>query len=136
MTSPLAAFDRVEPFVVLAAIGSTAAAPVEVATNFSAGFVVRIELTIPNGHNGLTGIAIAQARQRQFPDRAGAYITDNARTLAFPVDDPIGSGQWSAFVYNTSQVPHNFYLRYYVLDLARTRQAGGLAVAPIDFSAG
>ena len=136
MSSLLQAFDRLEPFTVTAPIGTTAAAPSEVNTNFAQGQVVRIELVIPTGHNGLTGIAIAQAHSPIFPDRRGAFIIDNGRTLEFTPDDRIQSGQWSAFVFNTSQVPHNFYLRYYVLDANKTAALTPQAPQPIDFSRG
>lgn len=126
------AFDRLETFTVLAPTGTTPAAPQEVATRFVPGVVVGIGIIIPPGHGGSTGIALGVAHQPIIPEAKGAYLISDDEKIEWPLEGQPTSGQWSAFVYNTDSVVHNFYLRYFVVEVANAAGASSSSlVAPL-----
>lgn len=113
----------------LAPAGTLASAPLEVSTAFLPGDLVGIELNIPDGHNGLTGIRIAAAHAQVIPRTQGAWIVGNDEHLSLDTIGYPSSGAWSALVYNSDLFDHTFHLRYLVADFAYTQPPA--VVAPI-----
>ena len=72
--------------------------------------VVGIEIVIPDGVNGLAGIALASGGQRMIPENAGSWIVRNADVVRWDVDGYINTGAWQALSYNTDLFTHTFQL--------------------------
>lgn len=125
----LAAVERVKPFVVTTPAGTTAAAPLQTQLVFDPAVVVGIEILIPPGHNGLTGIAIAQAHQPVLPDDAGDFIIGDGEKIEWPLEGFLNTGNWQAFTYNTARLPHTFYVRF-LLQLIQTAAQAEPVVSP------
>lgn len=125
--------NRIEVFDVTVAAGVTATAPTETATAFASGIVTRVEITIPNGHAGLTGIRLAVAHGVVIPNNTGAWIVGNATELGYDLVGQLDSGAWSAFTYNTDVYAHTFHVRFAVLDeyLLETPTAPAPVVTPV-----
>lgn len=109
--------DRVEHFTVTAAAGTTKAAPAEVAINFPPGEVERFDVIIPDGHAGLTGIALALAHQPIIPRTPGTFFVGNDDEITLPMENLPNAGSWSARVYNTDVFDHSWYLRVLVREI-------------------
>lgn len=129
--SSIAAAERVEVFDVTAAAGTAQATPTETAITFAPGQVVGLEIIIPDGHMGLTGIQLAQAHRQTIPRTAGAFIVGNNEVIRWPLDGYLNTGSWSAFVYNLDAIEHHFQLRFLLVELARST-APPTILPPID----
>lgn len=68
----------------------------------------KVTITIPDGHAGLTGIAIAFGHNAVIPSNAGAYITGNDWTFPFDLHNYPNGVAWSAFVCNLDLQPHSW----------------------------
>lgn len=128
--------DRVEMRQVMVPAGTVQAAAIETDLSFPPGWVQDIEIVIPDGHAGLTGIAIAQAHQVTIPAAGNVWIVSNDEVVRWSVTDKLGSGQWSAFTYNLDTVnPHNFYLRFLVREITDSQPAApSTAIAAADIA--
>lgn len=111
--------DRVELFDFTIAAGVARAAPVEVALGFDPGEVEEIELVIPDGHAGLTGIQLALAHQPIIPKTRGSFIRGNDEVIRWPMHNLPNSGAWSAFGFNTDSYDHGFTVRFLVNEIGR-----------------
>lgn len=114
MSTPI---NTVESFTVVAPASTTKANPLEVLTAFRVATVTRIEIDVPDGHAGQTGIFLAVAHGRVLPRTAGSFLVANDSHLGWDVFEQPNSGAWSAFVYNTDLFDHSFYVRYSVVFL-------------------
>lgn len=114
MSTPV---NRVEAFTVVAPASTAKATPLEVVTAFEAGTVVRIEIDVPDGHAGLTGIFLAVAKGRILPRTLGSFLVANDDHLGWDLFGVPDSGAWSAFVYNTDLFDHSFYVRYSIVNI-------------------
>lgn len=122
--------SRVEVFDVLAPAGTAIASPLEVLTPFIQGDVVGIELVIPAGHNGLTGIRLAVAHAPVIPRTSGAWLIGNNESIELDTIGYPSTGAWSAFVYNRDQFDHTFHVRYLVADFVFTGNASDVLPEP------
>jgi hypothetical protein len=102
------------------------ATPVEVLTPFDPGIVVKVTIVIPDGHAGLTGITLAVAHQPIIPKNRRAvageawkYLEGNDEVIPFDLDGYPESGAWSAWLYNTDEVPHSWQIRFEVDEYAQ-----------------
>lgn len=129
--SPSVPVTRVESFDVLAPAGTLKAAPLEVATPWNPGELAGVEVFIPDGHNGTTGLRIAFAHQAVLPRTEGAWIVGNDEKIEWPLAGYGNSGSWSCFVYNTDIFAHTFHVRYLVADFSSLGQAN---LAPATFT--
>ncbi|MDE2469327.1 MAG: hypothetical protein KGL35_11435 [Bradyrhizobium sp.] len=115
MSSPMVA-NRVEWVTVTCPAGTLASAPIEVQTPIAQGYVLRVEVDIPDGHMGLTGIYLAVAGGRAVPMTDASWLIGNDRTFTWDLVAQLDSGAWSAFVYNTDLFSHSWFIRWSVLD--------------------
>ena len=116
--------QRVEIREAVAPLGTPQSAPVEIDLSFDPGTVTEIEIVIPDGHGGATGIAIAQAHGIIIPYSGSVFIIGNNEVIHWPVQDFLNNGSWSAFVYNTdTEYDHTFYLRFLINENPRAIQA-------------
>jgi hypothetical protein len=96
-------------------------AAIERNTSFNPGIVRELEIVIPAGHAGVTGIAIAQAHQVVIPATGNVWIIGDDEVIRWPLDGYANSGQWSAFVYNTDFAnPHSWYVRWLIDEISLT----------------
>lgn len=101
------------------AVGVLQAAPASTDISFNPGEVVGIEIQIPDGHAGLTGLQLASAHQPLIPNTAGAFIVANNDTIDWTVQGMPNTGNWQALCFNTDRFPHSFYIRFLVVELQR-----------------
>lgn len=114
MTPPV---DRVELFKVTCPPLTAQAAAIETLLIFPPGIVREWEIVIPDGHAGVTGLALAQAHQIVIPARGANWIVSNDEKINWPYRDVLNNGAWSAFAYNTDPInPHSWYLRALVAE--------------------
>lgn len=82
--------------------------------SFNPGPVTEIEIIIPDGHVGLTGIQLAQAGQAIIPEDGSTFIVGNDEVIRWPIDGFIDSGNWQAICYNTDIHNHSFHIRFLI----------------------
>lgn len=105
--------DLVEVYNVTCAANITAAAPTEVALFNGGLFTVRkVTIIIPDGHSGLTGIAIAFGHQPVIPRNLGAFISGNDESIPYDLTGYPDGVAMSAFVCNLDSQPHVWQLRF------------------------
>lgn len=118
--------SRVIARQVTVAAGVPASAPVATDISFDPGIVQRVEIDIPDGHSGLTGLALQQAHQQVIPFDVGTWIVGNDDALRWELEDFIDNGNWQALAYNTDVFDHTFYLRFLVVEVG----AGAIPIGP------
>lgn len=130
----MAAADRVEIRAVTAAPGTTQAKALETDLSFDPGTVSEIEIVIPAGHAGLTGLAIAQAHGIIIPASGTDWITSDDEVIRWPVQDFLNNGSWSAFAYNLDPTyEHTWFIRFLVAEnTPQTVVSPPPAVIPAD----
>ena len=109
--------QQIFAFKVAVPAGTAISAPTSTSCAFAQATVQAIEIVIPDGHAGLTGLALAQAHQQIIPQNLGQWIISNDEKLTFPVEDYGNNGDWQAIAYNTDVYDHNFYLRFLCADI-------------------
>jgi len=87
-----------------------------------------IELEIPPGHNGLTGIRVLKGGTQLLPFSAATFIVANDYNRVFPVGVYLPTTDVTIQGYNTGAYPHTFYLRMTVTDYDHA--GSGSAPAP------
>lgn len=75
-----------------------------------------IELIVPPGHNGLTGIRVMKGDVPLLPYNSASFIVANDYTREFPVNDYVPTGDVTIQTFNTGAYPHTFYLRVTISD--------------------
>lgn len=106
--------ERVRAFAVTVAANTVRTAPAETAMALPRGIIERVEIIIPDGHVGITGIAIAYAHQRVYPEIDNTWLQANDDKFTFEPDPKLSSGAWSAFAFNEDVFQHTFYVRFVV----------------------
>lgn len=89
-----------------------------------------IELEVPPGHNGLTGIRIVKGGVNLIPWSAGTWIVANDYSRVFPVGAYMPTGDLTIQGYNTGAYPHTFYLRMSVSDYNPAVQQAQVSAGP------
>lgn len=67
-----------------------------------------MEIRIPDGHQGKTGLAIFYAGGQIIPFKQGTFLRGNNHQYSFDLDDYPTSEGWVAQVFNTDIHPHKF----------------------------
>lgn len=99
--------QRAEHFSITATAG-TAAPGTTVPLDFQDGIAVGIEVYIPSGHAGLTGLRMYYGQQQVVPKQGAGFLRGNDKTYHFELENyPTGTG-WSAQVFNTGAYDHAF----------------------------
>jgi len=107
---------RIESFRVVVPAGTLPTAPLETDVSFEPGEVQYVDVVIPSGHAGLTGIALGRNGAQVWPSRVRGFITADAATFRYNLERAGNSGRWSTFTYNVSAFAHSFYLYFAVYD--------------------
>lgn len=95
------------------------ATPVEVSCSFNPGSVTSVEIVIPTGHKGTTGLQLALAHQQVVPFTAGAWLIDDGARPVYELDEHPDSGAWSVFLYNLDNRSHQWQIRFKITEIRR-----------------
>lgn len=66
----------------------------------------KVSVTIPDGHAGTTGIAVAFGHNAVIPANTGAFISGNDHTFPFDLTGYPDGVQWSVLLCNNDLEPH------------------------------
>lgn len=95
--------------------------------------IVSVELDIPTGHSGRTGIRIMKGDTQLIPWGFNSWIIGSGIDHDFPVGRYTPTGDVSIQAYNIGTFPHTFYLRLTLEDPPRptpaTAPAGSAALS-------
>lgn len=125
-----APFDRVEAVTFTVAAGTAIATPQSQDISFTPAIVVGVEIFVPSGHNGNTGLQLDEAHTQIIPNTAGDWIIANNERIEWPLQNLSNTGNWQAVGYNTGRYPHTFYIRFLLIEIARGQEQG-LLPAPV-----
>ena len=98
--------DRVEVFDVTCPASTPDTDPVEVVFDAAPGILRKATIIIPDGHAGLTGIALGYGHNAVIPRTTGAYISSNDEHIPFDLTNYPAGPVWSAFVCNNDTIDH------------------------------
>lgn len=96
-----------------------------------------IDLTIPDGHNGYTGIRMLRSQQQVYPWGNNSYLTANGRSFTVSVNQELTESKLVILTYNTGFYDHTFYLQATITDLSASSTVtpgASLAVPQLDLS--
>ncbi|MGH7743511.1 MAG: hypothetical protein ACREQ5_01635 [Candidatus Dormibacteria bacterium] len=126
--------DRFHVLDVLTPSGTQTTAPLLTEWTMEDAWLEWIEIVVPDGHNGLTGIAIMAGSQLVIPWAGADFIVANDDKILINWRDYVNTAMLSINSYNMDIFPHTFYLRALVTDYPHATQAqtGGSASPPIS----
>jgi|SRR5579859_322525 len=107
---------RIYDIAFTVAAHTPASAPVSIPWVTENNTIVDIELEVPPGHNGQTGLRVMKGDIQLVPWGVGTFIIANNYNRVFPVNAYLNTGDMSLQGYNTGQYPHTFYLRMTIID--------------------
>lgn len=73
--------------------------------------VADIEIEIPPGHNGVTGIRVMKGDVQLLPYGTGTFLVANGYDRVFPVGEYLPTSDVKIQAYNEGLYSHTFYLR-------------------------
>jgi hypothetical protein len=109
--------DRIYYLVADTPAGTPIATPVTTPWPLEDNQLLSIEIDVPDGHCGLTGIRILQASQQIVPHANNSYFVANDKNTVYPFDDQITATGLVIVTYNTDVFDHKFYLTAVVTNL-------------------
>ena len=109
--------DAIYAFNVTCPANISVANPVEVALPTPPQVLQAVSIVIPDGHAGLTGIAIGYGHTPVHPDNIGGFISGNGETVPFEVEGDPGGVPWSAFLINNDLTSHSWQVRLSMSDV-------------------
>jgi hypothetical protein len=131
-------YDREEIANVTCPASITITGPLEVALGFTPGILIGFEIVIPDGHSGLTDIALGYAHQPTVPWTPGGYFSGNDEVIRRFTRDKVPGVPWSTFLRNYDLQPHSWQVRflYDELDYAAISVASTAISAADIYAAG
>lgn len=102
----------VQVFTVTCPAGTPLVAPVVQETTFPIGEVVHLEVDVPTGHAGVTGLQLRIAGGQAIPLTQGSWLIGDGQTFAYDLTGYLDSGYWAAYMYNTGIYDHSWQIRY------------------------
>jgi len=112
---------------------TTRASPQTTAVALPQGTLVRVEVVVPSGHAGLTGLALRYANEHVWPWGPDTWIEADDEVLRATLDFPLGGSAIDVLTYNTDDTfNHDHLLRLTVLDpvVPAAEPIGFLPLAP------
>lgn len=107
--------DRYFPFVLTVPAHTPRATPLEIDTTIDNLILADVGLQIPNGHVGVTGLALFFSGQQILPwDQGTGWIQGDNLITQFPVNLEVGPGTLTWLLFNEGNHDHSFYLRLHV----------------------
>lgn len=109
---------RYSPLDITVQPGTPVDTPLHVDWNIGDVWLYEIDLRIPPGHGGQTGIRFVLGYSQVVPwDESTSWINGNDDTLSFDVEEEVGNGL-DIYAYNLGIWPHSFYLRFVNVPIA------------------
>lgn len=103
--------SRIYPLNVTVPAGTLPANPQVTPWVTEDNIMASIELDIPPGHNGLTGIRIMKGDVQLVPWGRGSWVIGNDIDHTFPIGVFMPTGDITVQAYNQGAYSHTFYLR-------------------------
>lgn len=119
MVSDLSLAEHVRVLEVETPANTLETAPQVTTWTVGATTLRRLEVTIPVGHNGLTGIAFRFAGTRVVPFGEGEWLVGNDSTRVFEPDLQLAGGRLDVVTFNTGEYPHSHHLIAHLESLSR-----------------
>lgn len=126
---------RTFPTRITTPLSTTRASPQTTAVALPQGTLVRVEVVVPSGHAGLTGLALRYAGEHVWPWGPDTWIEADDEVLSAVLDFPLGGSTLDVLTYNTDDTfDHDHLLRLTVLDPASpaAEPIGLVSLAPAD----
>jgi hypothetical protein len=124
--------SRVYGTVFTVPAGTPIAAPVSVAVALEDNTLDRVSVTVPDGHNGLTGLRITWGGTQVLPFAAGTWVTANGQVIDQELGQEITAGGLVLTGYNTGIYPHSFHVLWHISELA---EAAGVTIVSAQAAA-
>lgn len=129
--------DRLYYLSPLTPAGTSIAAPLSTSWPLEDAQLKRVVITVPPGHNGLTGIRVLWSGQQIIPWANNQFLVANGRTIEVNFDDYMTIMGLVVVTYNTDVFDHTFYLEATVTDASLpgdmlVKAAMGATVMPAD----
>lgn len=109
--------DRIEHFDVVADAGLPLPSSLTTAVTFPPGTITAIQVHIPGGHRGRTGLRVFYGSAQVVPRTFDTWLRGNKKDFRFELDDPFPGGEgWFTEVYNGGAYSHTFELTLEITD--------------------
>ena len=95
-------------------------APVETVLLGEDAFLVDVEIVIPTGHVGITGVRVLQSRQQIIPWGNLSWVSGDGYSRVFEVNSEVGADSITVQAFNDDFHTHIFHLRFHIRDLGDT----------------
>lgn len=113
--------DRYYPLEVTVPASTAELTPFSVTLPLENALLIDIEVIIPDGHLGQTGVRILQSQQQILPWGNRSWLRGNGYSRIFQVNGEIGARSISVQGYNIDFRQHVFLLRFHLRDLGDVR---------------
>jgi len=124
--------DRLYPLTVDTPGGTNSDAPQSTVWALEDSYLQSIEIIIPDGHVGLTGIRVTQAGTALMPYSITEYLVGNDERLVIPFNGEMTARGLVVETYNQDLIHHKHWLRAVVSDLAAITASRQSAVATVS----
>jgi hypothetical protein len=109
--------DRYYPLELAVPAQTSLSAPLSSQLALENALLVDIEIIIPDGHLGQTGVRVLQSQQQVLPWGNQSWLRGNGYSRIFQVNGEIGARSISVQGYNIDFRVHTFLLRFHLRDL-------------------
>lgn len=113
-------FTRLEVSDVACPAQTAVAAPVQVPLTWQGGIVQGISIVIPDGHSGLTGIALGFGGNAVLPYKQPAFISGNDEVIPLAYRDNNPGVEWAVFLCNLDLQAHTWQVRFQLNEIVAT----------------
>jgi hypothetical protein len=114
VSTPNQPMSQLWPLTVTVPPGTTLENPLIVPWSLADANLDFIDIIVPDGHSGLTGVAVYWSGTQVVPWGTGTWLVANDEKIHTPVGSYITISGLSVYAYNTGQFEHSFYLRAHV----------------------
>lgn len=91
--------------------------------------LVDVEVIIPSGHAGLTGLRVMQSSQQIIPWGNNSYLIGDNYTGVFQVNTEIGADSIRVEGINSDTYSHSFLVRFHIRDMFGDSSAEAAALS-------
>jgi hypothetical protein len=91
--------------------------------------LTRLEIMVPDGHNGNTGIRCLRSQQQIIPWSNSRFLIANSETVSIEYGEELTESQLLVLTYNVDIFDHTFYLRATMTDMPLLAGQGGVPPA-------
>jgi hypothetical protein len=114
MSQPNQPMDQLWPLTVTVPAGTAEDNPLIVPWPLVDANLDFIDIIIPDGHSGQTGIAVYWSGTQILPWGTDTWIVANDEKVHTPINSYITVSGLSVYAYNVGQFEHSFYLRAHI----------------------